>query len=251
ASNVSLMCIGWQTVLDAILCIAHIFLCLVMQPLFTAFASVAFFKLLIFCVIEMKYMALIIQARNNTNNPGHTQDDLRRQITMLHFRFYAAMFFILVLYSFWIPQIVLNIITESRKPMHPYYIYGMSFTRLVAPLYVFAVQKNFLKEVNPDPNMCKMLFVWVIIQTAVLIGQGKFGTRFMIPQRFLPPKFDYSQVVVPDAPTLDCVICYNEIDVNDRAGYMLAPCDHIFHRQCLEQWMEVKMECPICRCNLP
>eukprot|EP00970_Alexandrium_tamarense_P015246 scaffold4900_cov193-Alexandrium_tamarense.AAC.23 len=165
-----------------------------------------------------------------------------------------------------------------------------------------------------------MLFVWVIIQTAVLIGQGKFGTRFMIPQRFLPPKFDYSrpipasllpppplvtstpngsssdielgpllngdaspsrdrgtrnrkanrarlgsraddsngtstmsteEVVVPDAPTLDCVICYNEIDVNDRAGYMLAPCDHIFHRQCLEQWMEVKMECPICRCNLP
>lgn len=54
-----------------------------------------------------------------------------------------------------------------------------------------------------------------------------------------------------DTPTLDCVICYNEIDVNDRLGYMLAPCDHIFHRHCLEQWMDVKMECPICRCNLP
>lgn len=45
----------------------------------------------------------------------------------------------------------------------------------------------------------------------------------------------------PDTPTLDCVICYNEIDVNDRKGYMLAPCDHIFHRHCLEQWMEVKV----------
>lgn len=54
-----------------------------------------------------------------------------------------------------------------------------------------------------------------------------------------------------DAQTLDCVICYNEIDINDRQGYMLAPCDHIFHRQCLEQWMEVKMECPICRKDLP
>ena len=41
--------------------------------------------------------------------------------------------------------------------------------------------------------------------------------------------------------TLDCVICYNEIDVNDRKGYMLAPCDHIFHRHCLEQWMDVKV----------
>lgn len=47
-----------------------------------------------------------------------------------------------------------------------------------------------------------------------------------------------------DTPTLDCVICYNEIDVNDRKGYMLAPCDHIFHRHCLEQWMDVKVgEC--------
>ena len=44
-----------------------------------------------------------------------------------------------------------------------------------------------------------------------------------------------------DTPTLDCVICYNEIDVNDRRGYMLAPCDHIFHRRCLEQWMDVKV----------
>ena len=44
-----------------------------------------------------------------------------------------------------------------------------------------------------------------------------------------------------ETPTLDCVICYNEIDVNDRKGYMLAPCDHIFHRQCLEQWMEIKV----------
>jgi hypothetical protein len=44
-----------------------------------------------------------------------------------------------------------------------------------------------------------------------------------------------------ETPTLDCVICYNEIDVNDRKGYMLAPCDHIFHRHCLEQWMEIKV----------
>jgi len=337
ASNVSLLCIGWQTVLDAILCIGHIFLCLVMQNLFTAFASVAFFKLLIFCVIEMKYMAIIIQARNNSNNTGQTHAELRRQITLLHLRFYGALMlaivsfwyigqshrtlYVLLLYSFWVPQIVMNVITESRKPMHPYYIYGMSFTRVVAPIYTFAVESNFLKEVNPefptDIKMCQLLVLWIGVQTAILVLQGKYGTRFMIPQRFLPPKFDYSRPIPPsllprptpvsnsnngspselelgpllngdaspsrergtrnrrgggnrvrlgsrsdeatgtmstetnETPTLDCVICYNEIDVNDRKGYMLAPCDHIFHRQCLEQWMEVKMECPICRKQLP
>lgn len=203
ASNVSLLCIGWQTVLDAILCIGHIFLCLVMQNLFTAFASVAFFKLLIFCVIEMKYMAIIIQARNNSNNTGQTHAELRRQITLLHLRFYGALMlaivsfwymgqshrtlYVLVLYSFWVPQIVMNVITESRKPMHPYYIYGMSFTRVVAPIYTFAVESNFLKEVNPefptDIKMCQLLVLWIGVQTAILVLQGKYGTRFMIPQR--------------------------------------------------------------------
>jgi len=182
--------------------------------------------------------------------------------------------------------------------------------------------------------MCQLLLLWIAAQTAVLYAQRKYGTRFMIPLRFLPPKYDYSRPITPallprlpsprlsnfsnngslspeielapllndvdgappslergsgvarnrrgggihrirlnsgraedsggrvtpttpmcedtsETPTLDCVICYNEIDVNDHQGYMLAPCDHIFHRHCLEQWMDVKMECPICRCSLP
>jgi hypothetical protein len=305
-----------------------------MQPLFTAFASVAFFKLLIFCVIEMKYMAIIIQARNNANGGQNTTEILRRQVAMLHLRFYVALvgsflaffwagsdyrtMYVLVLYSFWVPQIVLNVITEAKRPLHHYYIYGMSLTRLIAPLYIFAVPNNFLKEVYPDAPtnlfMCELLVLWVGIQTAVLIAQGKYGARFMIPARFLPPKFDYSRPIPPsmlpedalelplsdnerssevqtllpsdgsppdrhssvtrnrikgsravtraegmttepvqgvESHGLDCVICYNGIDIHNRRGYMLAPCNHIFHRDCLVQWMDVKMECPICRTELP
>ena len=341
ATRVSLLCIGWQTMIDAILCLGHIYLSLAIKPLFTAFASVAFFKWLIFCFIEMKYWTLIVQSRNSSNST----EQLRRQVALLHCRFYGALFivkvlfsligdkhrilFALALYSFWIPQIVQNIITEAKRPMHNWYIYGMSISRMVAPVYFFAVPNNFLKEVYPesptDPLMCELLILWVGIQTAVLIGQGKYGARFMIPARFLPPKFDYSrpipasilppgvtQEVLPEPQsrtsralevsesqsllaneepvvqgrrtttrnrirgsrlnrqentmtaepvvndtstgsgnTLDCVICYNAIDVHDRRGYMLAPCDHIFHKDCLVQWMDVKMECPICRTELP
>jgi hypothetical protein len=345
AIRVSLLCIGWQTVLDALLCLIHIYLSLAMQPLFTAFASVAFFKLLIFCVIEMKYMAIIIQARNASNG-GNTVELLRRQIAMLHLRFYVALIssflaffyagetyrtlYVLGLYSFWVPQIVQNVTTEAKRPLHPYYIYGMSLTRLVAPLYMFAVPNNFLKEVYPDSPtnvfMCQLLVLWVGFQTLVLVAQGRYGTRFMIPARFLPPKFDYNRPLPaslyppgspplevtpseslqnerasattevqplvpkesisphrtsgvtrnrkkdcskvhraesmttetvtpaptdPSLPSFDCVICYNSIDVCNRRGYMLAPCDHLFHKDCLIQWMDVKMECPICRTQLP
>jgi len=317
ASRVSLLCIGWQTLLDAMLCIGHVLLCLMMQPLFTAFASVAFFKLLIFCVIEMKYMAIILQARQNSaQNLGNHQtmtERLRQQVTKLHVRFYTALFLslmifwymgrtylpylILLLYSFWVPQILYNIITEAKRPLHMHYIYGMSITRTVFPLYMFGYTHNFFKEANPEFHVntyiCYLLVAWIMTQTAILIAQGKYGARFMIPARFLPPKFDYSRPIphalllqstsstnLEDLPsnntnssttrnrlngtsnntadtslttctTLDCVICYNPIDVHNRREYMLAPCDHVFHRECLEQWMDVKMECPICRMDLP
>ncbi|KAL3925471.1 MAG: hypothetical protein SGILL_000388 [Bacillariaceae sp.] len=336
ATRVSLMCIGWQTVVDALLCLVHIYLSLAMQPLFTAFASVAFFKLLIFCVIEMKYMAIIIQARNSSNG-GNTIELLRRQIAMLHLRFYVALMtsclgffysgdtyrtaYMLLLYSFWVPQIVQNIVTEAKRPLHAYYVYGMSLSRLVAPLYIFGFQNNFLKEVYPESPtnvfMCQLLVLWVGVQAGVLEAQGRYGARFMIPARFLPPKFDYNRpipasllppgaqaaspteelqkersaattkvrkLVVPERdtspfgggarnrmkgsrmnraesgmtaetvtaapqnpsmPKFECVICYNDIDINNRTGYMLAPCDHIFHKDCLVQWMEVKMECKL------
>mmetsp|Transcript_17038 Transcript_17038/g.25793 ORF Transcript_17038/g.25793 Transcript_17038/m.25793 type:complete len:1081 (+) Transcript_17038:273-3515(+) len=333
ATRVSLLCIGWQTVLDALLCLGHIYLSLAMQPLFTAFASVAFFKLLIFCVIEMKYMAIIIQARNNANGGQSTQELLRRQVAMLHLRFYVALMgaflaffyagqqyrtiYMVGLYSFWVPQIIQNIITEAKRPLHVYYIYGMSISRCVAPLYMFAVPNNFLKEVYPDSPtnyvMVEILVVWIAIQNAVLIAQTKYGARFMIPTRFLPPKFDYHRAIPPSllppealdqdlkcehvksttpptlqsespdhmttgtrnrlkkkngnqehatttmttesvevlAPALDCVICCNGIDHHNPKSYMLAPCEHIFHKDCLIQWMDVKMECPTCRTELP
>ena len=373
ATRVSLVALGWQTVIDAILCVFHIFFCLVMPPLFTAFASVAFFKLLIFCVIEMKYMTIIMQARDRASENGSVgAEEMRRRIALLHLRFYSAFMvavflfyfvgeknrtvYLLVLYSFWVPQIVSNVITEARRPMHKYYVYGMSITRLVAPLYLYGLPNNFLKEVNPEhPHnlvRCVLLVLWVALQTAILVGQDKYGARFMIPARFLPPKYNYYRpippsllasmaqdvvenssndkvdssqtssprksssapstsqgldppptlavevgslsppsegVASPDAGTgvarrtkkgkrprskmmtsskmsmqeepteapekscagLDCVICYNDIDLSKKTGYMLAPCDHLFHKDCLMQWMDVKMECPICRKELP
>jgi Ring finger domain len=378
ATRVSLLCVGWQAAIDALSCLGHIYLSLAVQPLFTAFASVAFFKLLIFCVIEMKYMAIMIQARNNINGGAQTSDALRRQVAMLHVRFYVGLvaivlflfyapgkyrvYNILALYSFWVPQIVLNVITEAKTPLHKNYIYGMSATRLVAPLYIFGLRNNFLNEVYPesttDPVMCQLLVLWVGFQAAILIAQSKYGARFMIPARFLPPKFDYSrpipasmlppgvlldlpapelmedrtndtvqpssgllkrgdgdapnstndphreldlqqlpirhqtadttrnrlhrggrggiantyhhhlgsnngnkmitedvsefpQATPAPAPVMECSICYDDIDIRDRKKYMLAPCNHLYHSECLKQWMDVKMECPICRTQLP
>jgi hypothetical protein len=44
-----------------------------------------------------------------------------------------------------------------------------------------------------------------------------------------------------EAPNQNCVICLRIIDVNDCRSSMRTQCNHIFHRDCLERWMEEKV----------
>lgn len=54
----------------------------------------------------------------------------------------------------------------------------------------------------------------------------------------------------------DCLICMGqlnetpEVELN-RFDAMVAPCNHVFHTNCLLNWMKIKMQCPVCRTQLP
>lgn len=37
----------------------------------------------------------------------------------------------------------------------------------------------------------------------------------------------------------------------NKTAYMKTPCNHLFHSQCMEIWMEKKCECPSCRTKIP
>ncbi|KAF4119649.1 hypothetical protein GMORB2_4558 [Geosmithia morbida] len=65
---------------------------------------------------------------------------------------------------------------------------------------------------------------------------------------------------------IDCAICRELLEVPVvRAGqdastvsatlarrtYMVTPCRHVFHTPCLEAWMRFRLQCPICREELP
>ncbi|CAH9126844.1 unnamed protein product [Cuscuta epithymum] len=266
AAKVSILMIGQQAIMDAYLCLLHLTAGILVESLFNAFATAAFFKFVVFSIFEMRYLLAIWKARRPMNS-GEGWEAMRRELSVLYSRFYGILLggilvmyefhnflrtILLLLHSFWIPQILTNIIRDSRKPLHPHYILGMTITRLAIPLYVFGCPHNFMR-IETDKKWCVFLGMFMGIQASILLLQHYLGSRCFIPRQILPEKYSYYRKFDPDkVQPIDCVICMTSIDLSLRSNdCMVTPCDHFFHSGCLQRWMDIKMECPTCRRSLP
>ncbi|XP_024004586.1 transmembrane E3 ubiquitin-protein ligase 1 isoform X2 [Eutrema salsugineum] len=266
AAKVSIVMIGQQAIMDAYLCLLHLTAGILVESLFNAFATAAFFKFVVFSIFEMRYLLAIWKATRPSNS-GEGWETMRRELSFLYSRFYGILLggilimyefhnymrpILLLMYSFWIPQIVTNVIRDSRKPLHPYYILGMTATRLAIPLYVFGCPHNFMR-VEPSKVWCICLCTFLGLQAVILLLQHYFGSRCFVPRQMLPEKYNYHRRFNQDVSrTTDCVICMTAIDLRQRTSdCMVTPCEHFFHSGCLQRWMDIKMECPTCRRSLP
>ncbi|KAL3645457.1 Transmembrane E3 ubiquitin-protein ligase fly1 [Castilleja foliolosa] len=264
-AKVSLLMIGHQAIMDAYICLLHLTAGILVESLFNAFATAAFFKFVVFSIFEMRYLLAIYKANRPLN--GENWDTMRRELSSLYSRFYAILlggilimyefhkylrFILLLLHSFWIPQICNNVIRDSRKPLHPHYILGMTITRIAIPLYVFGCPHNFMR-IEPDRNWCICLALFMALQVCILLLQHYFGARCFIPLQILPEKYSYYRRFHEGSnQAIDCVICMTTIEPDQcSSDCMVTPCDHFFHPSCLQRWMDIKMECPTCRRSLP
>lgn len=101
-----------------------------------------------------------------------------------------------------------------------------------------------------DPLFCVVLVAWMAAQVAVLLAQKRWGPRVMVPLALLPKIYDYNRKIPEKLIDSDCAVCMMSVNGVD-AEHMLTPCNHLFHRDCLKQWLEHKHECPTCRAQLP
>lgn len=85
------------------------------------------------------------------------------------------MVIIFALYSFWIPQIIYSAYSGGRKPLEPLYVIGMSLSRLIFPLYVFACPNNVYHVLTDKPTLSSTatfsLLFWTALQVAILLLQ--------------------------------------------------------------------------------
>lgn len=170
---------------------------------------------------------------------------------------------LLLVHSYWLPQIGRNIRTGIVAPLDSVYLFGSSLLILFFPtLYALGCPETVFLTLQPvySPLSCLLLITWSLVQCSVLYAQERFGPRPALLMRLLPSwvkqkwlirRFNYHAAAVINLSS-DCPICLLSIDeTSTTTDVMTAPCKHQFHSDCLKRWMVRKMECPVCRMQLP
>ncbi|KZV54406.1 hypothetical protein F511_09721 [Dorcoceras hygrometricum] len=65
------------------------------------------------------------------------------------------------------------------------------------------------------------------------------------------PTFSYAEVKDHKIGkgALECAVCLNEFEENETLR-LITKCDHVFHAECIDAWLESHVTCPVCRANL-
>lgn len=192
-----------------------------------------------------------------------------------------------VLNSYWVPQIARNAIKgneprrrraspgesqaprQNKMPLLWSFVIGTSIIRFLPVAYVFTVPSNIFYH-HRDIRYVVIVALWILFQIVILYSQDIMGARWFLPKYTIPEGYSYHKGISSadllehgSSPnySIDCAICMNDVPVYvddipkthkvDKESYMITPCSHIFHTQCLESWMSYKLQCPVCRAPLP
>ncbi|OIT28715.1 PREDICTED: RING-H2 finger protein ATL77-like [Nicotiana attenuata] len=60
------------------------------------------------------------------------------------------------------------------------------------------------------------------------------------------PCFDYKVEIKGSSSPVDCAVCLENFKVGEKCR-ILPKCNHSFHAQCIDSWLQKTAACPICR----
>ena len=188
--------------------------------------------------------------------------------------------------STWIFQIIYSAKKGTKPPMSYLLILSASFSKITICIYLKAYKNNIF---GYRPNYLKTFIIIFLIafEAFILMVQKFFGAKYIIPKKFRKQGYNYyrkENEMTLEEKEVECVICLdrlkNLVNLDDedeykkkegnifykyamsyldnikkrqenKGDYMVTPCHHLFHKKCLEHWLNVKNQCPYCRQQIP
>ena len=196
----------------------------------------------------------------------------------LNFLFTYKIFILIFLYTTFIPQIIYNISFKEKPNSIPlYFQISLLLNRLFIPLYLKGVKNNIFNA-NINYFFCISLILINGFQMLILYIQQKMNGDIILLKKCKKKNYKYKKNIKnilkknPDFYKYECSICLNPFtsieninSIQSNKYYLCikklffekpifiyqTPCQHFFHIECLDNWMNQKKECPVCRAILP
>ncbi|XP_061349506.1 E3 ubiquitin-protein ligase ATL6-like [Gastrolobium bilobum] len=163
---------------------------------------------------------------------------------------FAFCFFLLIL-----SPLITLVGAQSNNPNDPYYNNNnLNFSPSLAIIIVILIAALFLMGFfsiyirhcadSPSGNIRNL--------AGGAAGRSRRAARGLDPaviETF--PTFEYSAVKIHKIGkgALECAVCLNEFEETETLR-LIPKCDHVFHPECIDEWLASHTTCPVCRANL-
>lgn len=261
-----------QSASDLFFALWHLYLATVYFRAFDYLILAAFMSFAVYLVIHGRLMMAVWMAQNSQ----YAQEGI--EILRIKYSIFESYSLILITsfiplvmifsdYLIWIvifshsylAQIISNARNGHKNSLKASVIVVITTARLVLLLYLFGCPANF-RGILTDYKNCLILTGFFAGQLGILLVQNS-RPKFFLPKICRPKVYSYFREVEEEKSTeeSECIICMTALNLSGHesqeiinfARTMHTPCRHMFHEDCLNNWMAVKMECPTCRSSLP
>ncbi|GAB4835860.1 hypothetical protein Ancab_000777 [Ancistrocladus abbreviatus] len=154
--------------------------------------------------------------------------------------------------------LILPQLTKSQQqqdapssPRHPAPYTAIIFLAFIAVAIIAIILYYFLRERLLYPSSFQNRHPAALVFTIRRPNSPPHGVDPSLLETL--PVFKYSELkdLKPvQQLALECAVCLNAFQGADEMLRLLPKCNHVFHLQCVDPWLESHTTCPYCRANL-